>query len=850
MSEELSFGRWLRRRRRALDLTQKALANQVGCAEITVRRMEANAYKPSKELAFVLFEKLGIPEPERPQWILFARGMSNMPTRASPGQKKPNSNLPASLTSFIGREKELADVIKLINRHRLVTLTGSGGVGKTRFAIKVGEQVLKNYSDGVWWTELASLNDPRLLPQATARLFGLISQPNIPDIDLLVNFLRTKSALLILDNCEHLLDACAHLADTLLKNCPNLTILVTSRVPLEIIGEARYRIPSLRIPEYQDQLDDLIDCESVELFEARAQLIRFDFSLTPENASSVAQICHRLDGIPLAIELAAAKAGVLSTAQIAQQLGESLNLLTGGSRTALPRHQTLRASVNWSWGLLTQAEQRFLRQLSVFAGGWSLEAAQSVCDGDVSDLLHSLVTKSLIVMNRGTENNTRYSFHEIIRQYAYEKLEESGESEVVRRRHLDFFLATALRFEQEVHGSQALKWVKRVTAEHDNLHEAINWAGESGQVQSGLRLGFALHYYWLNYGYWSLGRETLERLLDHPEAAEHTTVRADALNLAGDLATSQGDLEAARALLKESKAIGIELGESGKASLGWTRMLLGQSMMGYDNATAQHELEQSILLLREAGESWRFAIALLVRGNLAGSQGDLTQARTLYSESLEIFQSMGDTWTSALPTNALGWISYYLGEYTTASTYSQQGLEILRKMEGKKFLSSPLSRLGAIALLQGDDEQAIIHFDEELSITRELMNKEEIANALCDLGIAVKHQGDIVRATRLFREGLELSQETGNKYLIAACLTGLASIVQQARHAAQILAAAQVAFEKSEEFIEPLHRIEHEHAKKTVCTALSDTDFVSAWEEGKQMPLEQAIAYALEEYDE
>jgi predicted ATPase/DNA-binding XRE family transcriptional regulator len=850
MSAELSFGKWLRRRRRALDLTQKALANQVGCAEITVRRMEANAYKPSKELALVLFEKLDIPEPERPQWVLFARGMSHMPTQASPGQKKPNSNLPASLTSFIGREKELADVIRLINRNRLVTLTGSGGVGKTRFAIKVGEQLLKNYSDGIWWIELASLNDPKLLPQATSRLFGLISQPNIPDIDLLINFLRAKSALLILDNCEHLLDACAHLADTLLKNCPDLTILVTSRVPLEIIGEARYRIPSLRIPDLQDQLDNLREFESVKLFEERAQLIRFDFSLTQENASSVAQICYRLNGIPLAIELAAAKAGVLSTVQIAQQLGESLNLLTGGSRTALPRHQTLRASVNWSWSLLTQAEQRLLRQLSVFAGGWSLEAAQSVCDGDVSDLLHSLVTKSLIVMNRGTENNTRYSFHEIIRHYAYEKLEESGESEVVRRRHLDFFLGVALRFEHEVHGAQALNWIKRVSAEHDNLNEAINWAGESGQVQSGLRLGYALHYYWLNYGYWSLGRETLERLLAHTEAAEHTTVRADALNLAGDLATSQGDLEAARALLKESKAIGMELGESGKSSLGWARMLFGQSLMGYDNAMAQHELEQSIILLREAGESWRFAIALLVRGTLAESQGYLMQARTLYSESLEIFQSIGDTWTSALPTMALGRIFYYLSEYATASTYLQRGLEILRAMEGKKFLSSALARLGSIALLQGDDEQAIMHFDERLSITRELMNKEEIAYALCDLGIALKYQGKIVRAMALLREGLELSQKVSNTYPSAACLTGLASITQPARRAAQILAAAQVAFEQSEEFIEPLHRIEHERAGKMASIALGEVAFASAWEEGKQMPLEQVIAYALEGYDE
>jgi len=282
MPESISFGTWLRQQRRALDLTQKAFANRVGCAEITVRRMEADEYKPSKELALVLFEKLGIPEPERPQWVRFARGISNLPIQSIPQPNKPNSNLPVSLTSFIGREKEQQEVVGIIDKHRLITLTGSGGIGKTRFAIKVGEQLLGNYLDGVWLVELASLNDPTLLPQSAATLFGLITQSGISHTDLLVNFLRAKSMLLILDNCEHLRDACAHLADTLLKNCPHLKILVTSREPLEIAGEALYRIPSLRLPDLQYRLDTLRDFESVKLFEERAQLIQFDFSLTLE----------------------------------------------------------------------------------------------------------------------------------------------------------------------------------------------------------------------------------------------------------------------------------------------------------------------------------------------------------------------------------------------------------------------------------------------------------------------------------------------------------------------------------------------------------------------------------------
>jgi predicted ATPase/DNA-binding XRE family transcriptional regulator len=425
MQEEISFGKWLYKQRRALDLTRQAFADQVGCAEVTLRRIEAGTLKPSKELASLLLEKLGIPGTELPQWISFARGLSGFPSQYI-SSKKPITNLPAPLTTFIGREKEQLEVIQLIAKHRLVTLTGSGGVGKTRLSIKVGEQILGNYADGLWLVELAALSDPTLIPQTAVGLFGITAQSNIPFTDLLINFLHAKSALLILDNCEHLLDACAHFSDTLLKSCPLLKILATSREPLGSAGEAIYRVPSLALPDSKQLLDSFREFESVNLFEERAQLAQFDFSLTLENASSVAQICHRLDGIPLAIELAAAKVGVLSTEQIAKQLDESFNLLTGGNRTALPRHHTLRASMNWSWGLLTELEQTLMRQLSVFAGGWTLESAYAVCDGDVLNLMSALVKKSLVVANQASGQEPRYRFHEIVRQYMYERLSESG----------------------------------------------------------------------------------------------------------------------------------------------------------------------------------------------------------------------------------------------------------------------------------------------------------------------------------------------------------------------------------------------------------------------------------------
>jgi predicted ATPase/DNA-binding XRE family transcriptional regulator len=856
VEEKTSFGVWLRKQRRALDLSRQAFADEVGCAEVTLRRIEAGTLKPSKELASLLVEKLGIPEAERTQWISFARGGPGpaLPLSLSPSSK-PITNLPAGLTSFIGRQKELSEIIRLITKHRLVTLTGSGGIGKTRLSIKVGEQIAGDYLDGVWLVELAPILDPSLVPHTTALSIGLREDPKLRIIDSLCDYLHEKRMLLLFDNCEHVLDAAAQLIDTLLKTCHQLKILTTSREPLNMTGEAIYRVPSLGLPNLQQILDTFRDNESLQLFEERAQLVRFDFSLTLENVVSVAQICQRLDGIPLAIELAAAKVAVFSTEQIANQLNDSFNLLTGGSRTALPRHRTLRAAIDWSYNLLTSTEQVLFERLSVFVDGWTLEAAESVCNGgsvkreDVLNLLEQLINKSLVIIEEAG-HEARYRMLETIRQYAHEKLAESGESEAVRGRHLDFFLAVALRFEQEVHSSQSSNWMQRVNSEHGNLREAMNWAGDSGQAPSGLRLGFALHYYWLTYGYWSLGRESLERLLARPEAAEHTKVRADALNLAGDLATQQGDLKAAWTLLKESKAIGMEMGESGKPSLGWACMLLGQSLMGHDRVMAQQELDQSIVLLREAGESWRFAIALLVRGNLAESQGDLVQARKLFNESLTVLRNIGDTMTSALATQALGRIFYYQGEYAAASAHLRQALQIHRTWEKDIFIPEVLGSLGSIALFKGNHEQAATHFDERLAMVRALTNKASIAIALCDLGISLGHLGIYARATSLLKEGLELSQEIGDPYLIAACVTGLAGIQQQPRRAAQMLAAAQAAFEQSGEFINPLYRVVHERTENRIHEALDAQDFARFSAEGQAMTVEQAIALALETVEE
>ena len=628
MQEEISFGNWLRKQRRALDLTRQALAAQVGCAEVTLRRIEAETLKPSKELAGIILEKLGIPEAERPGWISFARGLSAFPLSSTPLSNKQITNLPAPLTTFIGREKEQSDVIRLITKYRLVTLTGSGGVGKSRLSTKVGEQVLENHADGVWLVELASLSNPALIAQTFAALFGISAQSTISFTDLLINFLRAKSVLLIVDKCEHLLDACAHLIDTLLKSCPRLKILATSREPLGITGEAIYLVPSLELPDLQQLIDTFRDFESVHLFEERAQLVQFDFSLTLENAASVAQICQRLDGIPLAIELAAAKVGMLATEQIAKQLDESFNLLTGGSRTALPRHQTLRASMNWSWGLLTEAEQTLMRQLSVFAGGWTLESAQAVCGGDVFELTNSLVKKSLIVMNLETGHETRCRFHETIRQYTNEKLVEAGESESMHKRHRDWFLALVETADPKK--STDLAWFNLIESEHDNLRAALVWSQATHEFEIAARIAFALTGFWEIRGYWQEGRKWLESGLEHRTALTKI-VLAKTLFSTRQFAMRLGDYQTAEAYGKESIALFRELED--KRNLAWALRGLGEVyMFANEREHSKPFFAEAMTLFQEVGDKKGIASLLFNLGVDAIMNDEYKDGITLINE--------------------------------------------------------------------------------------------------------------------------------------------------------------------------------------------------------------------------
>jgi predicted ATPase/DNA-binding SARP family transcriptional activator len=454
-------------------------------------------------------------------------------------------NLPAPKTSFVGREHEMVEIKRALAMTRLLTLTGAGGSGKTRLALEIARDLVGGYPDGVWLVELAALSEGELVPQAVAGALGVQEQRGRPLTDTLVETLRAKRILLVLDNCEHLIDATAHLADILFSSCSRLKVLATSREALGVEGEVLWRVPPLSVPEADRSpaaLGELTRYDAVRLFVERARLRSPDFEVTPQNAGAVTQICRTLEGIPLAMELAAARVGALSLEQILQRLKDSLKLLTGGSRTATARQRTLRGALDWSHELLPEDERVLFRRLSSFAGGWTLEGAEAVGasggieEEDVLDLLTNLVDKSLVVTEVRAADVVRYRMLEPVRQYALERLEESGEVMEIQRRHAEYFLALAEEAEPAVEGAQQATWLERLETEHDNLRAALSWSLERvEEAELGLRVGAALGEFWYLRGYFGEGRRWLEEALARSNQAS-TAARANALRRVSFLA--------------------------------------------------------------------------------------------------------------------------------------------------------------------------------------------------------------------------------------------------------------------------------------------------------------------------
>jgi predicted ATPase/DNA-binding SARP family transcriptional activator len=725
-------------------------------------------------------------------------------------------HLPSPLTDFVGRERELAELGALLESTRLLTLTGPGGSGKTRLALEAARRWGGSFADGVAWTELAALTDPALVPQAIAAAASARPPAGRDLVDSLAELLRPRRLLLVLDNCEHLVAACAPLVATLLERAPELRVLATSREVLGVGGEVVWPVPPLSLPASPLHSEDVSRAEAVRLFVARARAALPSFRLTEENTPAVARLCQRLDGIPLAIELAAARVRVLAPAQIVERLDDRFSLLTLGSRTAAPRQQTLRAAMDWSHALLDERERVLFRRLAVFAGSFTIDAVEAACagdgvaDGEVLDLLSRLVDKSLVGLATPAEA-ARYRLLETIRQYAGERLREAeGEARLVRDRHAAHFLALAEHAEPELTGERQGEWMDRLEAEHDNLRAALRHLLASGDATAAARLGGAVWRYWHTRGHLAEGRRWLEAALALPEpvGAAGKPARAKALRGAGVLAWAQGDYARARALFEAGVPLVRELGdEEGIAGLANNLGVLALHHAEYDRARGL--FEESLALRRRLGDEWGVATSLNNLGATAGKQGHAALARGYYEESLALQRRMGNTHGTAVC----------------------------------------LGNLAAIAYTGGDWQEAERLYGESLALRRHLGDRTGIADALGKLGVVALRRGEPERARTLYAESLPLLRELGDRERIARELVGIAELAlarERPADAVRLLGAAGAIREAIGAPPTPDERREEERCATAARAALGEVVFPAAWAEGRALPAESAIDLAVD----
>src|SRR5215203_2705100 len=634
-----------------------------------------------------------------------------LPSLANPPQEgsleTAKHNLPAPRTSFVGRDQEMVEVKRMLAMTRLLTLTGAGGSGKTRLALEVAWDLAGVYQDGVWLVELAPLTDEALVPQMVAEILGVHEQPNRQPADTLVDALEAKELLLVLDNCEHLVEACASLVDALLAGCPRLKVLATSRESLGVAGETVWVLSSLSVP-HTDRLPEtgeLTRYDAVRLFVDRARLRLPDFDLTSANGRAVAEVCRKLEGIPLAIELATARMGTLALEEVAHRLEDSLGLLTAGPRTAEPRQRTMRATLQWSHGLLSEPERVLFRRLSVFAGGWTLEASEAVgSDGieenDVLDLLGRLVEKSLVVAEATEGGRVRYRMLEPVRQYAQEKLKEGGEEEAAQRRHAEYFLAFAEEAEPGLKGAQEGEWLKRLEREHDNLRAALSWALESGKVELGLRLGGALGEFWYVRGHYGEGRRWLEAALLAQGDTPSAPARAKALFQAGYIASGQGDYKSSVSFGEESLALYRRLGDrASSATALYTLGVLAIYRNEWERASTL--TEDAIALQREMNDRVGVVRSLLILASVTLAQHDYERAMALYEESLALAQEIEDDFAIALSLLIGALASLGQGDHRQTRALSQESLKLSQQLGMAFGIASYLLTAACLAGAEG-----------------------------------------------------------------------------------------------------------------------------------------------------
>jgi predicted ATPase/DNA-binding SARP family transcriptional activator len=767
------------------------------------------------------------PETEALYKQLLTQEVQPLPPPAAPVAPS-RRHLPVPLTDLIGRDKEIAEVSGWLGRRRLVTLLGTGGVGKTRLSIAAADAALPRFPDGVWFIDFASLTKASFVPEVMAKTLGVSPTAGLSTEEGLIEALSVRSLLLVLDNCEHLLDACASLADRLLSACPGLRILATSRQALGVTGEQVYPVPSLALPSPQEveKTSGLLDIEKnsaflleyagIQLFVQRAIQANPSFRLDRRNARTVAEICQCLDGIPLAIEMAAARLRSLSIGDIQARLSDRFRLLTSGSRSAMPRQQTLRALVDWSYSLLSAQEQSLLSRLSVFAGGWTWDAAEKVCAGDgveaweILDALMALVEKSLVVYEKppGAEGEVRYRLLETIRQYAGERLREAEYTPLYQERHCAYFLEMAEGISPKLTGPEQARWLDHLETEHDNLRQVLAFC-EAESVQKGLHLMVLLASFWLMREHLNEGRRHCTILLAQAEKSAPTSEQAAVWMIAGNMAYCLGD-----------------------------------------NATARQHFEASLALRQELGNRQGLAGVLGSLGNVAHLQGDYAAAQAYFEESIAICREFGLRNYEATGLTCLSNLASAQNKFTEARMYAEAALAVCRQVGNLNTESMILNGLGNIAMALDDYVEAVSYYEQVLTMDRKVGYSALKANALFNLGTARACLGETAMASALYCEALSLKQEGGDQRTVASFIEIVANFLANQDHmqaACRVWGAAEKLREDFDSARPPREQAPYDHALARVRQSLEREAIDAAWTEGREMTTADAIAYAIRE---
>ena len=768
----------------------------------------------------------------------------------------PN-NLPVQPTPFIGREQEVAAVAHLLRREevRLLTLTGPGGIGKTRMALQVAAELSEEFPDGVYFVNLAPIRDPGFVVPTIAQVLDVKEIAWQPLLDLLKAVLREQQLMLLLDNFEQVVGAAIQVAG-LLAACPQLKVLVTSRMVLHVQAEQEFTVPPLAVPEPR-HLPDLValsQYEALALFLSRAQTVKPEFQLSNANARSVAEICRHLDGLPLAIELAAARLKLLPPQALLARLGQRLAVLTSGARDAPARQQTLRNTIAWSYHLLNGEEQRLFRRLSVFVGGCTLQALEAIgaaLDGEAGRVFEgvaSLLDQSLLQQTEQDGEEPRLVMLETIREFGLEVLEASGEMKTTQHAHAGYYLALAEESEPELGGPRQVMWLERLEREHDNLRAAMQWSLEQGErgksMELALLLGGVLQRFWQVRGLFSEGRSFLKRALAASEEVV-SAVRAKALHAAANLALTQGDYDQLEALCEESLTLFRELGD--KQGIAHNLSLLGRVAFERGNITTTRVLfEESLALFREVGDKENIAWSLFSLAWLSSEQGEDASARLLYEESLTMHRELGNEVGIATALLHLARDRFwYQSDPITARSLLEEGLTRFREVGDKQGIADSFYFLGQLVLSQGDAGTACSLGEESLVLYREMGDREGIAGSLFLLARGTAFQGDRTAARALYEESLAITRTLGAKLDITSGLEGLAGVVTaqgEPAWAARLWGAAEALREAIKIPLPPVERAEYERSVAAARSHLGEKAFAAAWAQGRTMTPEQALA--------